>query len=389
MVGGVLSYIRSDVPNRRLTDIDTNDLEIIINEISLQKVKWIVIAVYRPPNCDANVFLDKIQSIVDDCLIRSSNIVITGDLNLNLLDKDTGSSPGMKLNNFMDIFDFKNVVREPTCYATNNPTLIDVIITNCSQKFAKTLTCNTSLSDYHYMVVSVLKKHAPCIKNREVTYRTYKTLNADALRHDIDQIPFSVCNIFDDVDDSYWAFNKLLREIVDEHVPIKRRRTRKHEAPFLNTEYRKMLRKKATCWHAYLKAKSNANWERYRCARNRCTSLKRSAIKEYFDDRCQGDTNGKMFWQTIRPFLSNKGCSSQNTIVLRELNDIKTNPSEVCEIFNAHFINVASDIGRSQNCNDYANHPSIEAITKMATNTSRASLLNLWDARRFTENYAT
>ena len=162
--GGVLSYIRSDVPNRRLTDIDTNDLEIIINEISLQKVKWIVIAVYRPPNCDANVFLDKMQSIVDDCLIRSSNIVITGDLNLNLLDQDTESSPGMKLNNFMDIFDFKNVVREPTCYATNNPTLIDVIITNCSQKFAKTLTCNTSLSDNHDMVVSVLKKHAPCIK---------------------------------------------------------------------------------------------------------------------------------------------------------------------------------------------------------------------------------
>ena len=150
-----------------------------------------------------------------------------------------------------------------------------------------------------------------------------------------------------------------------------------------------MLRKKATCWHAYMKAKSNANWEIYRCARNRRTSLKRSAIKEYFDDRCQGDTNGNMFWQTIRSFLSNKGCSSQNTIVLRELNDIKTNPSEVCEIFNAHFINVASYIGRSQNCNDYANHTSIEAIKKMATNTSRASLLNMWDARRFTENYTT
>ena len=66
---GVLTYIRSDAPNRRLTDIDTNDLKIIINEITLQKVKWIVIAVYRPPNCDANVFLDKLQSIVDECLI--------------------------------------------------------------------------------------------------------------------------------------------------------------------------------------------------------------------------------------------------------------------------------------------------------------------------------
>ena len=108
-----------------------------------------------------------------------------------------------------------------------------------------------------------------------------------------------------------------------------------------NVEYRKTLRKKATCWHAYLKVKSNANWESYRCVRNRCTSLKRSAIKEYVDDRCQGDTNGKMFWQKIRPFLSNKGGASQNTIVLRELDDIKTIQSEVCEIFNVHFLNVA------------------------------------------------
>ena len=78
--------------------------------------------------------------------------------------------------------------------------------------------------------------------------------------------------------------------------------------------------------------------------------------------RSQGDTNGKMFWQTIRPFLSIKGGASQNTIVLRELDDIKTNKSEVCEIFNAHFLNVASYIGRSQNCIDYTIHPSIPAI---------------------------
>ena len=121
-----------------------------------------------------------------------------------------------------------------------------------------------------------------------------------------------------------------------------------------------MLRKKATCWHAYLKVKSNANWEKYRCA-----SLKRSAIKEYFDDiLCPGDTNGKMFWQTNRPSLSNKGGASQNTIVLRELDDIKTNPSEVCEIFNAHFLNVASDIERSQNCIDYTNHHEYSSNTK-------------------------
>ena len=66
------------------------------------------------------------------CLIRSSNIIITGDLNLNLFDTDSESSPEMKLNNLMDIFDCKNIVHVPTCFAANKPTLIDVIITNCS-----------------------------------------------------------------------------------------------------------------------------------------------------------------------------------------------------------------------------------------------------------------
>ena len=56
----------------------------------------------------------------------------------------------------------------------------------------------------------------------------------------------------------------------------------------------------------------------YSCARNGCTSLKRSAITEYFDDRCQGDTNGKMFWQTIRPFLSTKGVLAKTRLLRAE-----------------------------------------------------------------------
>ena len=283
-------------------------------------------------------------------------MIITGDLNLNLLDVKSEASPGIKLNNFMDIFYCKNLVKERTCYAGNEPSLIDVIITNCSKKLSKTIRCNTSLSDHHYMAIGVLKRHASCVKNRYITYRSYINLNAEALERDVEQIPFSVCSIFDDIDDSYWAFNKLFKEVVDDRIPMKERRTRKHEAPFINTDYRKMLRKKANYWHVYLNNKNNANWQKYRFARNRCSSLKRSAIKEYFDDRCQWDTKGKAFWKTIRPFLANKG-QNQNTIVLRENDEIKTNTSDVCDI-----INVAADIGPMQNGTDYTNHPSIEAI---------------------------
>ena len=85
------------------------------------------------------------------------------------------------------------------------------------------------------------------------------------------------------------------------------------------------------CCMRVIRSNHNATY-----ARNRCTSLKRSAIKEYFDDRCQGDTKGEAFWKTIRPFLANKG-ENQNTIVLRENDDIKTNTSDVCDIFYEHY----------------------------------------------------
>ena len=68
-----------------------------------------------------------------------------------------------------------------------------------------------------------------------------------------------------------------------------------------------MLRKKATCWHAYLKVKSNANWEKYRCARNRCTSLKRSAIKEYFPG-VRGTQTGDVLANDSAISLEQRGC---------------------------------------------------------------------------------
>ena len=156
----------------------------------------------------------------------------------------------------MDIFDCQNMVRDPTCFAGNEPTSIDVIITNNGNKFAKTIACNTGLSDHHYLVASVLKKHDPCVKNTDITYRSYRNLNVDAFRQDVESIPFSVCNVFDDINESHWAFNKLLNEVVNEHIHIKSKRTRKHEAPFVNDEYRKAIRSKASSWHSYLRGKT-------------------------------------------------------------------------------------------------------------------------------------
>ena len=81
-----------------------------------------------------------------------------------------------QLKNFLDLYSLKNLVHEPTCYKSQTAKCIDLVLTNRNRSVQQTTTVETGLSDFHKMVVSVLKttfpKHGPTVIN----YRNYITL---------------------------------------------------------------------------------------------------------------------------------------------------------------------------------------------------------------------
>ena len=48
----------------------------------------------------------------------------------------------------------------------------------------------------------------------------------------------------------------------------------------------------------------------YKRQRNKVTKLKRMSVRNYFEDRCKNDVNGKIFWKNIKPFMSDKGLTN-------------------------------------------------------------------------------
>ena len=89
-------------------------------------------------------------------------------------------------------------------------------------------------------------------------------------------------------------------------------------------------------------------------------------MQNYFFERYAGGPKSKDFWPAIKPFLSKKGSDGGNEIILCENEKIVSNQSEVCEIFNEHFVNVAKDIGRNapHYKSDFLDHPSILKISQ-------------------------
>ena len=95
------------------------------------------------------------------------NIIILGDFNSKM-------SEDVMLN-FCSLFSLKNLIKEPTCYKNlDNPSCIDLILTNKAKSFQNSKAYETGLSDFHKLIITVLKtsfrKQPPNI----ITYRDYK-----------------------------------------------------------------------------------------------------------------------------------------------------------------------------------------------------------------------
>jgi len=202
-------------------------------------------------------------------------------------------------------------------------------------------------------------------KPSKMNYRSFKDFDLKQFNHDLSLVPFHVPHIFDDINDVYWAHEMLLNQVVNDHIPMKEKYKRKASAPFMNGEFRRAINYRKSLYRKYDKCKTDHNWNNFRKQRNKCTKLKRQAIRLYFAERCGGGVKSNDFWPTIRPFLSNKGGGGCEQIHLRENNDTISEPEHVSGIFNSFFVNVAKDIGNPQDLsNSLTNHPSIQNIRK-------------------------
>ena len=99
------------------------------------------------------------------------------------------------------------------------------------------------------------------------------------MKSDLDKI-----TEIEDVDEAYNKFEEAMVNTIDEHAPMKKRKSISQPAPFM----RSAVYKKRMTHNTFLKEKSNKNWVAYRKQRNLVTKLKKQSIRTYFYERCVG-----------------------------------------------------------------------------------------------------
>ena len=176
--GGLLVYVRSDIPAHRLNSFNfSNDIECISFEINLRKKKWVLFSVYRPPNQSQDYFFENLGRALDQYSENYENFMFIGDFNMTETEE--------QLKNFLGLYSLKNLVHEPTCYKSQTAKCIDLVLANRNRSVQQTTTVETGLSDFHKMVVSVLKTTFPQHGPTVIIYRNYKNFNEIVVRNDL------------------------------------------------------------------------------------------------------------------------------------------------------------------------------------------------------------
>ena len=79
-----------------------------------------------------------------------------------------------------------SISQEKTCFKNpNNPSCIDLFITNSSGSFQHTTTLASGLSDCHKMILTVLKTSFPKAKPKQIIYRNFKIFDLSIFKNDL------------------------------------------------------------------------------------------------------------------------------------------------------------------------------------------------------------
>ena len=226
-----------------------------------------------------------------------------GDYNASIEDSFT--------RNFCENYDLRSLVKEPTCFKNpENPSCIDLILTNKPRSFIKTGVIETGLSDYHKLVTTVMQIHFPKSKASIITYRSYKKFDNKKFMENLNAEIITQSNYLEK--DGIEAFSAICCEVLNKHAPQKQRYLRCNHKPFINAEISKEIMIRSRMRNRFLKHRSDENRRLFQKQRNKCASLLRKVKKEYFSSlNISKVEDNKSFWKIVKPFLSNKTISSE------------------------------------------------------------------------------
>ena len=227
----------------------------------MRKTKLLLLGTYHSTHPDYGLsdedYFEQI-SLALDVYSNYNKFLLAGDV----LEKESC------LRDFLYEHNAKNLVKQNTCFKSiENPSCIDLFITNFSRCFQNTTTISTGLSDFHKMIVTIMKTTIPKNKPKIIQYRDYKKIVENNFRIELkDKLQNQEIN-------NYAKFEEIFLEVLNKHAPPKKKVVRANHKPFMTKQLRKAIMKRSELENKYYRDKSVVSSRAYKRQKNYTNKL--------------------------------------------------------------------------------------------------------------------
>ena len=116
---------------------------------------------------------------------------------------------------------------------------------------------------------------------------------------------------------SYEDFHEIFIRVLDMHAPIKTKKVRGNNAPFMTKALSKEIMHRSKLKNNFNKKPTDENKRLYNKQRNFCVALLKKEKRNYYNNLdLRIFKDNKKFWQTVRPLFSDKQNLLERNIVI-------------------------------------------------------------------------
>ena len=348
MGGGVAFFTANSVVVKRRLDLELAAVEFLWIEFRIKHFDILCGVCYRPPDNDSvslDNFFEYFQLVLGKIcqLPKQYFIVMLGDFNAHydVANPSGNSEVGGKLYSFLESNNLAQLITEPTRVTSNSSTILDLVITNCLERFSASGTLSPPSNCDHSVIFASMN----LITHRSRSYKrqvwNFNNVNSADLNCELSQMDwFSLCENTNDIDETYSCWYSHFRSIIEKYIPLKMVTIRPNDKPWMDSEVRHAIRRRDRLLRIHNIRPSPVTWESYRAQRNFVTSVIRFAKKSFYErantDLSNPDTNCKKWWSIVNKVCGRENFSTIPPIIENEV-PIFDSKEKAC-IFNDYFV---------------------------------------------------
>ena len=187
-----------------------------------------------------------------------------GDFNAHydVANPSRNGDVGEKLNSFLESNNLAELIAEPTRITFNSSTILDLVITNCPERFSGSGTLSPSSNCDHSVIFSSMNVFIHRSRSCKRCVWNFNNVKITDLNWELSQLDWiSLCENTNDIDETYSCWYSHFRSVIEKYIPLKTVTIHPNDKSWMDSKVRVAIRRRDRLLRIHNKRPSLVTWE--------------------------------------------------------------------------------------------------------------------------------